>query len=147
MNRGAKLDVITLQIKAIHARGRRALTVREAVALLEKLDQVYMGVPTSTQKKRGRKRKTLRTQYDEAYERRRALYFRLVRLPVLRTGKRTLNHEEIERLFLALLDQGVPPRKLVSTVLADLQRDQTKPCPDERTLRRILARMRSNFQK
>ncbi|WP_150587451.1 hypothetical protein [Pandoraea eparura] len=75
------------------------------------------------------------------------MIYQLKGLPCLTVDMRTIQHGEIERLFQEQLDRGTVPRKLVSAVLADLQKDPTKPCPDPRTLRRILATIRSNFLK
>lgn len=146
MSENLELDAAALQIKAIRARRRKALTRAEVIELLER--PIYLGVPKPIpQNKRGRKPKRVLTQYDVSYQLRRGLLYRLKRLPGLRVGVRTIQHSEIERLFQEQLDRGTVPRKLVSAVLADLQKDPTKPCPDPRTLRRILAKMRPNFPK
>jgi hypothetical protein len=141
-----ELDPAPLQIKAIHARGGQPLTKAEVIELLER--PMYLGMPKPIPPKaRGRKPKNVRTQYDESYELRRGWIYRLKKLPNLRAGVRTFQHAQIERLFLDRFARGTAPRKVVLTVLADLQRDPKKPCPNERTLRRILAGMRSNFPK
>lgn len=146
MSENLELDAAALRIKAIHAEGRQTPTRAEVIELLER--PIYLGMPKPIPpKKRGRKPKQVRTQYDVSYQRRRGLIYRLKRLPSLRVGVRTIQHGEIERLFQERLDRGTVPRKLVSAVLAALQKDPTKPRPDPRTLRRILAKMRPNFPK
>jgi hypothetical protein len=167
MNASPKLDAAAQQIKQIHAAGGGPLTQDDEIDLIRRQCHMYLGMPTAFRVRKateilaaagvpgiveqvarnpcGRKPKNLPTQYDVLRQRWCGPYHWLIRLPSLRVGVRT--HKEIERLFLEQFARGTAPRKLVSTVLADLQRDPKKPCPDERTLRRILAGMRSNFPK
>jgi hypothetical protein len=145
MSESLELDAAAQQVRAIHAWGGRRLTKTEVVELLER--PMYLGAPKPIPPKaHGRKPKSVRTQYDASYLRWRGLHHRAIRLPALASESAASRHAEIESLLLELLAQGTPRRKLVSEASTHLQL-RGAPCPDERTLRRILARIRPNFPK
>ena len=120
-------------LKRAHVSGGREFSKSEAIDEITK--PRYLGPPATVSKsKRGPK--TKRTQYDLAYDRRKDLYRRLVRLPALRLGSGYVNEEEILALA-AELSQTTPTRHLVREVqkTLELRRGIT---PDESTTRKVL---------
>lgn len=161
MSERPKLDAATLQIKEIHASGGKQLTKQQLADYAQRQSMRYMGAPTAwrvqarievmaaikagTAKhqagtRRGRKPRTVFTQYDASYLRWRGLHHRLIRLPALRKRTGYLDHALLERLLLTYHQQGTPRHKLVARVLKHLREQLPNlPCPDPRTLRRLLA--------
>lgn len=161
MSERPKLDAAALQIKEIHARGGKQLTKQQRIGYAQRQSKRYMGAPTAWRaqttievlaaneagtaksqagKRRGRKPRTVFTQYDASYLRWRGMHHRLIRLPALRKGTGYVDHALIEQLFMTYQKQGTPRHKLVAQVLKHLQEQLPKlPCPDPRTLRRLLA--------
>lgn len=103
-------------IKRIHAEGGRRLSVDEMIEFIGKA--INLGRPKPYVLHIGRRgRPTRKTPYDFAYERRRGLYQRFVRLPagVRRdTGDHVVGL--IQRLFDRVEKDGIPERKRVARV-------------------------------
>lgn len=159
-----RLDTVAQQIKQIHAGGGSPLTKIDSDLVQRHYHlQIYMGLPgavrvqteaeilaaagmtdvaeQATRKRRGRKPQPLAlNQYEMSRQRWCGLYQQLVRLPALRKGTGYVDDALIERLFMTYHQQGTPRHKLVAQVLKHLQEQLPKlPCPDPRTLRRLLA--------
>lgn len=92
--------------------------------------------------------KTKRTQYDDAYERRRGLYQRLKRLPDLskkgaeqRRAVSARTRLIVERIARDLLKKKTPRTHLVREIMLELSK-QHKPAFDESTIRRVVKELR-----
>lgn len=125
-------------IKAIHAAGGRTLGRDEAIAFLTR--PINMGMPKALDKApgvRGPKRK--KTQYDLAFERRRDLYRKLVKLP---SRNRAAGWEAWSRyretLQAVLTDKTIPVRQRGREVVNRLAKAGLLP-PPRRTVSRHLA--------
>lgn len=131
-------DVLS-EIKRIQALGGRRLAVEEAVEFIsQKINFGRQNPYAGSTGKRGRP--TRKTTYDIAFERRRGLYQRFVRLPngVRRdTGEHVIGL--IRRLFDRVEKDGVPERKRVAQVSVLLTAMGIQP-PDASYLRKIRRR-------
>lgn len=130
----SRLDVAG-EIKRIHAIGGRHLTVAEVVEFIN--TPIKLGKPPN----RRRGRPSIKDPYRLAFERRRGLYQRFVRLPagVRRdTGKHII--DLIQRLFDRVEKDGVPERKRVSRVSELLTAMRIQP-PDMSYLYKIKKRL------
>lgn len=137
------LDAATQAIRAIHGTGGVPLSKQETIDFITR--PFYLGPPELVKRDpRGRKRKTLRTQYEEAFDRRKNLYRKLVKNPKARLGSRTIDQADIERRFAELKERKVPAHKWVREIRTSLEHEG-KPICDESTLRRFRrAWMREN---
>jgi len=124
------------EIKKILAAGGNKLSKQEVIEFINR--PIDMGFPRRIES-RGRGPKPKRTQYDDAFNRRRGLYQRLVRLPKLRTGTGYVDVSEIKNLAIRLLRQGIKRHSLCKQIEYCLAKD-SKPCPDRSTLTRIMKR-------
>ena len=117
----------------IPANSAKVLTKVEAVEFLKQ--PFNLGRPRTKQNS-GAGRKSKKTQYDTAYERRRDLWRRLVINPGLRVGTGYIDREYITCLFLEFKERGVNPRHWVRAAMYRLAKDK-KVVPDETELRKI----------
>lgn len=136
-NPQGKEDEVARLIKEAWKRPR-VLSREEVVEFIAK--PVYMGTPERIPaKRRGPKQK--RTQYDEAYDRRKGLYHRLVRLPKTGTtacrSKGDALRDSIRKYAEELAEHSAPQHKLVSAISRRMTRDRIQP-PDDSTLRKKL---------
>ncbi|KGX55332.1 hypothetical protein [Burkholderia pseudomallei] len=132
------------QMKQIHAKDGTPLTREQEIGFLVR--PVYLGPPESRRKARGRKPAWLPTQYDAAIQRRRDLYRRKVKLPILRNGTGHIDRVDIERRLEECRAKKIPRHKWVKETCDSLAIDG-KPF-EERTVRRIKKNWESrNFGK
>lgn len=111
----------------------RQLSREEVIEFISR--PIYMGYPMPLlAKSRGRKPK--RTQYDLAYELRKGLYQRLVRLPQNRLGKTGGGYVPMDKILE--IARKVPMKcKRVGKIKEQLQLNKLA-CPDDSTIRKIL---------
>lgn len=113
MERGDALSVL----KEILRGPGRPMLRDEAIAFINQ--PMFLVRPTAQPGKRGPKKR--RTVYDEAFDRRRGIYHRLVRLPEARRATGRQFRERVRKVAEEVLALGITRRKFISTVTERLQ--------------------------
>jgi len=126
-------DEVLAAMRAVHADGGRVLSRDEAIAFIAK--PIHLGRP-KTRPYAGRGRRPTRTQYDEAGDRRKGLYQRLVRLPSLRLDSGDVPHKLIVDIARRLQPK-IAKRDLARVVEQALASKRIAP-PHRDTIRRHL---------
>lgn len=122
--------------------GATLLSNEEAIEFITR-PIYYMGFPNRLPAK-ARGRKPARTQYDLAYERRKGLYQKLVRLPQSRIkaadARRMIGNTTRDLILriAAKLAPTTPRHKLASEILRYLHKHPHLPQSDATTVRRII---------
>jgi hypothetical protein len=112
-NGDAALNVI----KAILRAGGRVMSKDEIIDFIQR--PMLLGKPQEDSSRRGPKSR--KSQYDRAYERRKGLYHKLVRLPVKRREIGENLRNRIRKIAGEKRSCGVGNRQLTSVVLRELE--------------------------